>query len=43
MSTTMNSSSKKPAPEFMSPTPYFKEDGLLPKKPGDVLRNYRKQ
>ena len=43
MSTTMNSSSKKPAPEFMSPTPYFKEDGLLPKTPGDVLRNYRKQ
>ena len=43
MSTTMNSSSQKPAPEFMSPTPYFKEDGLLPKTPGDVLRNYREQ
>ena len=43
MSTIMNSSSQKPAPEFMSPTPYFKEDGLLPKTPGDVLRNYREQ
>lgn len=43
MSEAMTPKPRKPTADFLSPTPDFKEGGLLPKTPGDVLRNYREQ
>ncbi|MPR02908.1 DUF2235 domain-containing protein, partial [Pseudomonas sp. MAFF 212408] len=43
MSEAMTPSPKKPAAEFLSPTPDFEMGGLLPQTSGDVLRNYRTQ
>ncbi|KAB0491393.1 T6SS phospholipase effector Tle1-like catalytic domain-containing protein [Pseudomonas psychrophila] len=43
MSETMTPRPKRSTGEFLSLTPDFKMDGLLPQAPGDVLFNYRKQ
>ncbi|WP_241679086.1 phospholipase effector Tle1 domain-containing protein, partial [Pseudomonas kitaguniensis] len=43
MSEAMTPQLKKPAAEFLSPTPDFEMGGLLPQTRGDVLRNYRTQ
>ncbi|PHN30486.1 hypothetical protein AO240_16675 [Pseudomonas sp. ICMP 460] len=43
MPEAMNPQLKKPAAEFLSPTPDFEMGGLLPQTRGDVLRNYREQ
>lgn len=43
MSEAINAPVRKPSPAFLSPTPDFKEGGLLPESSADVLRNYRIQ
>ena len=43
MSEAITAPVKKTSPAFLSPTPDFKEGGLLPESSADVLRNYRIQ